>query len=408
MSTWGTQSKYGDFEIVGAKDGKPRLLGKGSFGKTFEAVRIDTVAGQDIKDYVAIKVLDPTLFTTDANRYQFIQELVSPDEVQRREPDPLRPGWRAERRGLLRDGPLPRGRPEPDGAPLRTAAGEDRGLDRRSRSRPACAKSMCATAWSIATSSRRISCSRMSSESDLTLQYLGFRFKEQESLCRIVDFGLVDFTMNAQEAGKQRFVGSPMYASPEQICEQPVDARSDIYSLGMTLWYLLQGKGPLLDAAGDELKSMREAMIRHTLPEEHEKDFPKHLSPEFRQILSKMVAKQAQQRYSSAAELQSALRHYLANEVTEAPPKEPIEITRLDQSLDTAFVLEDSLPSRLSTRSYVAVGKDQRRSGETQCRRRPAAERPAKCRCAKQVSLRPGRAFASSRRCRPRCFRCAT
>src|SRR4051812_32120380 len=77
MSTWGTQSKYGDFEIVGAVEGKPRLLGKGSFGKTFEAVRIDTVAGQDIKDYVAIKVLDPTLFTTDANRYQFIQELVS-------------------------------------------------------------------------------------------------------------------------------------------------------------------------------------------------------------------------------------------------------------------------------------------------------------------------------------------
>ena len=38
------------------------------------------------------------------------------------------------------------------------------------------------------------------------------------------------------------FVGTPYFASPEQLDRQPEDIRSDIYSLGVTLWYMLTGK----------------------------------------------------------------------------------------------------------------------------------------------------------------------
>ncbi len=37
------------------------------------------------------------------------------------------------------------------------------------------------------------------------------------------------------------FVGTPDYASPEQIEEKPLDTRSDIYSLAATMWYALTG-----------------------------------------------------------------------------------------------------------------------------------------------------------------------
>jgi serine/threonine protein kinase len=67
-------------------------------------------------------------------------------------------------------------------------------------------------------------------ESDPTLQYLGFRFEEQESLCRIVDFGLVDFTMNAQDAA-QRFVGSPMYASRRIIGQSGISPSTALATL---------------------------------------------------------------------------------------------------------------------------------------------------------------------------------
>jgi serine/threonine protein kinase len=45
---------------------------------------------------------------------------------------------------------------------------------------------------------------------------------------------------------KMSFVGSPGYASPEQCEMGDLDTRSDIYSLGATLWYLLTGKPPFV------------------------------------------------------------------------------------------------------------------------------------------------------------------
>src|SRR6201996_9042327 len=75
--SWGRQLKYGEYEIVGARENKPRLLGEGSFGKTYEAMRTDKVAGERINDYVAVKVLNPELLNSDAKRFQFIQEIVA-------------------------------------------------------------------------------------------------------------------------------------------------------------------------------------------------------------------------------------------------------------------------------------------------------------------------------------------
>src|SRR5215469_13735250 len=65
---------------------------------------------------------------------------------------------------------------------------------------------------------------------------------------KIIDLGLAK---TVTEPGSQTqisiagaFVGTPEFASPEQFAGVPVDIRSDLYSLGVTLWEMLTGKAP--------------------------------------------------------------------------------------------------------------------------------------------------------------------
>ncbi len=67
-----------------------------------------------------------------------------------------------------------------------------------------------------------------------------------ELLVKVIDFGLAKQIGNSREAGLtiRGFVGTPHFSSPEQLNEQELDTRSDIYSLGATLWFMLSGKPP--------------------------------------------------------------------------------------------------------------------------------------------------------------------
>jgi TolB-like protein/Tfp pilus assembly protein PilF len=64
---------------------------------------------------------------------------------------------------------------------------------------------------------------------------------------KVIDFGLAKAlaeTTDARTLTNGGFVGTPAFASPEQLNSKPVDIRADIYSLGATLWYLLTGRMP--------------------------------------------------------------------------------------------------------------------------------------------------------------------
>ena len=75
---------------------------------------------------------------------------------------------------------------------------------------------------------------------------------------KVIDFGLAKA---AAEAGREMdlthggFVGTPTFASPEQFGVGPVDARSDIYSLGVTLWYALTGRAPCPGKTMEEIRA---------------------------------------------------------------------------------------------------------------------------------------------------------
>jgi serine/threonine protein kinase/TolB-like protein/Tfp pilus assembly protein PilF len=85
---------------------------------------------------------------------------------------------------------------------------------------------------------------------------------------KVIDFGLAKAIADAggeMDLTRGEFVGTPNFASPEQFESGPVDVRSDIYSLGATLWFALTGKTPF---AGRNIEEIHRAQKSHTLPVE--------------------------------------------------------------------------------------------------------------------------------------------
>src|SRR5262245_19096199 len=79
-------------------------------------------------------------------------------------------------------------------------------------------------------------------------------FIDEEGRAKIGDFG-ISKTLEPQGSATstETFVGTPAYASPEQVRGRDVDFRSDIYSVGATLYTLLTGKPPFEGRNGGEL-----------------------------------------------------------------------------------------------------------------------------------------------------------
>ncbi|MBA3832592.1 MAG: protein kinase [Chthoniobacterales bacterium] len=74
--------------------------------------------------------------------------------------------------------------------------------------------------------------------------------KPASVVVKVIDFGLAKAlaeTPDARALTRGEFIGTPAFASPEQFTNKSVDVRSDIYSLGATLWYLLTGRMPFGD-----------------------------------------------------------------------------------------------------------------------------------------------------------------
>ncbi len=101
---------------------------------------------------------------------------------------------------------------------------------------------------------------------------------------------------------RHRFVGTPAFASPEQFEHSELDARSDIYSLGVTLWFALTSKTPF---AGHSVEEIRRAQQSNALPMEQLKAV--HVPSHLRLLIKSMLAAELAARPSPhelAAQLQ--------------------------------------------------------------------------------------------------------
>ena len=105
---------------------------------------------------------------------------------------------------------------------------------------------------------------------------------------KIIDFGLAKAFHTATDPKSlthDRFVGTPAFASPEQFKHSALDVRSDIYSLGETLWFALTGKTPF---AGHTLSEIHRAQESNRPPIEQFKGA--HVPHRLKSLLESMLA----------------------------------------------------------------------------------------------------------------------
>ncbi len=90
--------------------------------------------------------------------------------------------------------------------------------------------------------------------------------EKADTVVKVIDFGVAKALVEKPDAmglTHGGFVGTPAFASPEQFTNARVDVRSDIYSLGATLWYLLTGNRPF---QGTTIEQIRTSQRSRALP----------------------------------------------------------------------------------------------------------------------------------------------
>ncbi|MEM6330717.1 MAG: protein kinase [Planctomycetota bacterium] len=120
---------------------------------------------------------------------------------------------------------------------------------------------------------------------------------------KILDLGLALLVTEDQPRLTQLghgAMGTAMYMSPEQWSTTSVDIRSDIYSLGCTLYHLVSGRPPFFDS---DLRPQR-AHEKAPVPTQYGRD---DVPREFTRVLKKMMAKRPDERYGRPAEAAEAL-----------------------------------------------------------------------------------------------------
>ncbi len=124
---------------------------------------------------------------------------------------------------------------------------------------------------------------------------------------KIVDFGIAKSDSRVGESTKSgKLKGKVPYMSPEQARGESIDARSDVFATGVMLFELTTGKR--LFKGASEYETLRLICEReYPRPSDVRPDYPPGLEP----IVMKALAKDANQRYQSAREMQSDLESFV-------------------------------------------------------------------------------------------------
>ena len=129
-----------------------------------------------------------------------------------------------------------------------------------------------------------------------------------EGTAKVTDFGIahIDDPDGQQMTRAGEILGTPVYMAPEQVMGQPVDGRSDLYSLGVILYELTTGQRPF---KGENLAAVFRAITQDTPlpPEQLNPDIP----PALARLIVQSMAKEPADRFATGRELAELIDHCL-------------------------------------------------------------------------------------------------
>ena len=280
--------KYAHFEVELGADGFPAELGAGAMAITYRAR--DTV----LNSQVALKVIDRSVAQNPGARSRFLREARAAANIHH--PNVARVTFYGEQDGecfyamelvkgetlearVRRDGPMPLA------IALEVIEQAARAL---------------AAAEACGVVHRDIKPSNIMLESDAS----GAR------RVKLIDYGVAKVMGPQAEPGIEQtqagFIGTPAFASPEQFAgtgQMPIDTRSDVYSLGVTLWYLLTGRTPFVGRTMEEIRARQTS----ELPLEQLRNF--RLPAQVIALMKSMLAPDPKARPQTARELLSAVQN---------------------------------------------------------------------------------------------------
>jgi uncharacterized RDD family membrane protein YckC/tRNA A-37 threonylcarbamoyl transferase component Bud32 len=159
-------------------------------------------------------------------------------------------------------------------------------------------------------------------------------FMDRSGRVKIGDFGIARSPkFSPDQTATGIFVGTPAFASPEHLRGQPANNRSDLYSVGATLYALLTGHPPFKTTVG--LEMLANVMTQPPVPlSEHGVRVPRAL----RRVVMRLLAKDPSKRHRSYAALRSSLTPFSSRDALTPDPVRRFGAYLVDLTLSTALV----------------------------------------------------------------------
>ncbi len=138
----------------------------------------------------------------------------------------------------------------------------------------------------------------------------------EDGTLRVTDFGVARITESSKTA-TGTVMGTPYYMSPEQISGKKVDGRSDLFSLGVTMYELLTGERPW--KGGEAIGTLFFQISTDPWPDplQYRADLPKEIVP----LIDKALRKNPDERFQTGAEMARAIRSLMGKPPAPQPPQ---------------------------------------------------------------------------------------
>jgi tetratricopeptide (TPR) repeat protein/serine/threonine protein kinase len=279
-------ARFGDFEILEAPDGRPIELGRGGMGVTYRARQV-SMGGRE----VALKVINPALMGDEGIRKRFLREAQIAGAIEH--PNVAL----VYSRGQEGDSYF---------YAMQLVDGVD--LDRYVKKHGPLSVFQALSVTAQAAGALESARTKGLIHRDIKpSNIMAVEDRRNRLRIKLIDFGLAKNVGDANApqsiVSGEQFIGTFAYASPEQCRQEELDTRSDVYSLGITLWFLLTGKTPFHGSAAEVSGS-------HLFREPPFADLPE-LPPSVIELLKSLLAKDPAERPQTPAELEDRVEELL-------------------------------------------------------------------------------------------------